>query len=169
MYLNGITLVSSVLNFEYIDFNRGNDLPYILFLPTYATTAQYHKKLSPELENMSAADLAKKAETFASGTYSYFLMKGDQASAELTYKVIDSINYFTGLSKNYIQHSNERISDIAFLKRSCGMKVKRWEDMIRAIPAKMPMMLAKAFLTTQAILLSVGFLMGYLTNMCAKN
>lgn len=116
MYLNGITLVSSVLNFQYIDFTRGNDLPYALFLPTYATTAQYHKKLSPELESMSAADLAKKAETFASGTYTYFLMKGDLASADLTNKVIDSLNYFTGIPKNYIKNCNERINDGRFLK-----------------------------------------------------
>jgi len=131
MYLNGITLVSSVLNFEYIDFNRGNDLPYILFLPTYATTAQYHKKLSADLENLSAVDLAKKAETFASGTYSYFLMKGDQASSELTNKVIDSLNYFTGLSKDYIRHSDERIRDHRFFKeilRDEGKTVGRYDS-----------------------------------------
>ncbi|HTB30545.1 MAG TPA: peptidase S10 [Bacteroidia bacterium] len=116
MYLNGITLVSSVLNFEYIDFNRGNDLPYALFLPTYATTAQFYNKLSPELQKISVSDLAKKVETFASGTYTYFLMKGDLASGDLTNKVIDSLSYFTGLSKNYIRNSNERIRDHRFFK-----------------------------------------------------
>ena len=116
MYLNGITLVSSVLNFEYIDFNRGNDLPYALFLPTYAATAQYHNKLSPDLEKINVADLSKKVEAFASGTYTYFLMQGDKASAELTNKVVDSLNYFTGLSKNYIRSSNERIRDHRFFK-----------------------------------------------------
>jgi len=116
MYLNGITLVSSVLNFQYIEFAKGNDLPYALYLPTYATTAQYHKKLSSDLENMSIADLAKKAKTFASGTYTYFLMKGDQAPADLTNKVIDSLSYFTGLSKSYIKNCNERIEDGRFFK-----------------------------------------------------
>jgi len=131
MYLNGITLVSSVLNFQYIDFAKGNDLPYSLFLPTYATTAQYHKKLLPELESMSISDLAKKAETFASGTYSYFLMKGDQASADLTNKVIDSLSYFTGLSKNYIKNCNERIDDGRFFKellRDEGKTIGRYDS-----------------------------------------
>lgn len=116
MYLNGITLVSSVLNFQYIDFNRGNDLPYTLFLPTYAATAQYHKKLSPELQAMSVEQLSKKVEAFASGTYTLFLMQGDKASADLTNKVIDSLSYFTGLSKSYIRASNERIRDHRFLR-----------------------------------------------------
>ncbi len=116
MYLNGITLVSSVLNFQYIDFNRGNDLPYALFLPTYAATAQYHKKLAPELEALNVEQLAKKVETFASGTYTLFLMQGDKASADLTNKVIDSLSYFTGLSKNYVKGSNERIRDHRFFK-----------------------------------------------------
>ncbi|HVA98876.1 MAG TPA: peptidase S10 [Bacteroidia bacterium] len=116
MYLNGITLISSVLNFEYIDFTRGNDLPYALFLPTYATTAQFHKKLSPELESMSVSDLAKKVETFAAGTYTYFLMKGDHASEQLTNEVIDSINYFTSIPKQYIKNANERITDWRYFK-----------------------------------------------------
>ncbi len=45
IYLNGITLISSVLNFETISFAAGNDLPYILYLPSYTATAWYHKKL----------------------------------------------------------------------------------------------------------------------------
>jgi carboxypeptidase C (cathepsin A) len=44
---NGILLVSSILNFETARFTRGNDLPYSLFLPTYAATAWYHRKLPP--------------------------------------------------------------------------------------------------------------------------
>ena len=47
--LNGIVLISAVLNFGTISFDRGNDLPYILFLPTYTATAWYHKKLPPDL------------------------------------------------------------------------------------------------------------------------
>ena len=131
MFINGITLVSSVLNFQYIDFNRGNDLPFILFLPTYATTAQYHKKLSPELEALSAEQLGKKAEIFASGTYAYFLLQGDRASAQLTNTVIDSLNYFTGLSKTYIRNTNERIAAHRFFKevlRDEGKTVGRYDS-----------------------------------------
>ncbi len=37
--LNGIILVSSVLNFETLEFTKGNDLPYVLYLPSYTKTA----------------------------------------------------------------------------------------------------------------------------------
>lgn len=45
MNVNGIMLVSTVLNFETLDTRPGNDLAYILFLPTYTATAWFHKKL----------------------------------------------------------------------------------------------------------------------------
>ncbi len=45
---NGIVLISTIMNFETADFAPGNDLPYVMFLPSYAATAWYHKKLSPE-------------------------------------------------------------------------------------------------------------------------
>jgi carboxypeptidase C (cathepsin A) len=45
IFLNGITLISSILNFETASFAVGNDLSYILFLPSYTATAWYHKKL----------------------------------------------------------------------------------------------------------------------------
>ena len=52
MYLNGIMLISSILNFQTADFHTGNDLPYILFLPTYAATAWYHHRLNDELKRI---------------------------------------------------------------------------------------------------------------------
>jgi carboxypeptidase C (cathepsin A) len=50
MYLNGIMLVSSILNFQTARFEPANDLPYILFLPTYTATAWYHKLLGGKLQ-----------------------------------------------------------------------------------------------------------------------
>src|SRR5580765_1575563 len=35
LYLNGIILISSILNFQTAEFDTGNDLPYVLYLPTY--------------------------------------------------------------------------------------------------------------------------------------
>jgi carboxypeptidase C (cathepsin A) len=131
IYLNGITLISSVLNFQLIDFKNGNEMPYIYFLPTYANTAQYFHKLSPDLQALNVADLTKKAETFANGTYSTFLSEGDAASPQLANLVIDSINYFTGIPKDYIRRSNERITDFRFFKeilRDEGKIVGRYDS-----------------------------------------
>lgn len=43
-------LISTVLNFQTIRFNDGNDLPYALYLPSYTATAWYHKKLPADLQ-----------------------------------------------------------------------------------------------------------------------
>ncbi|HVV72474.1 MAG TPA: peptidase S10, partial [Verrucomicrobiae bacterium] len=76
MNVNGIMLVSTVLNFQTLDFNAGNDLPYILYFPTYATTAWFHKRLPAELQNLPLSEIYTQAETFASGDYSAALFKG---------------------------------------------------------------------------------------------
>ena len=56
MYLNGIVLMSSVLDLGTISFLPGNDLPYVLYLPSYAATAWYHHRLAPDLQaNLAAA------------------------------------------------------------------------------------------------------------------
>src|SRR5262249_26492319 len=47
---NGIVLISTIMNFETTDFAAGNDMPYVLFLPSYAATAWYHKKLPSDLQ-----------------------------------------------------------------------------------------------------------------------
>src|SRR2546427_2341588 len=41
--LNGIVLISSVLDFETLLFSPGHDLSYVLYLPSYAATAVFHK------------------------------------------------------------------------------------------------------------------------------
>ena len=56
MYLNGIMLISAVLDFTTIDFNPNNELPFILFLPGYAATAWYHEDAEVA---QATADLAE--------------------------------------------------------------------------------------------------------------
>ena len=79
MYLNGVVLVSSILNFQTARFGKGNDLPFVLFLPTYSAIAWYHKKLGPEFPNLKS--LLPAVEKFAIGEYATALMKGDQLTA----------------------------------------------------------------------------------------
>ena len=64
LYLNGIALISSVLDFSTISFNDGNDLPYILYLPSETAAAWYHKKLPPDLQTDLKKALAE-SEHFA--------------------------------------------------------------------------------------------------------
>ena len=65
IYLNGISLISSVLNFETINFAPGHDLPYILFLPSYTAAAWYHKKLPADLQSGTLESAIEQARKFA--------------------------------------------------------------------------------------------------------
>ena len=112
--LNGITLISSVLNFETLGFARGNDLPYIAYLPTYAMTAQYHKKLPPDLEQMDGAKLLAEVLQWANTGYAEALQKGDRLSPDERRQVIERLARYTGLSPAIIDEYDLRISEQTF-------------------------------------------------------
>jgi carboxypeptidase C (cathepsin A) len=115
MYLSGIMLISAILNFQTARFEPGNDLPYILFLPTYASTAWYHKRLAPELQADLQSTL-RQVEEFARGEYTLALMKGASLPAEERAAIIQKLAYFTGLSEDYIDRTNLRIEIFRFTK-----------------------------------------------------
>lgn len=112
---NGIMLISSVLNFQTLEFTPGNDLPYILYLPSFATTAWYHKKLSPDLEQ-DQQKLRAEVEQWASTGYAEALMKGDRLAAEERNAAIDRLSRYTGLSKTYLDQANLRVDEPHFTK-----------------------------------------------------
>lgn len=115
MYLNGIMLISSILNFQTARFGPGNDLPYILFLPTYAATAWYHKRLSAELQADLQATL-RQVEAFARGAYTLALMQGDALPADERAEIVRQLAAFTGLDEDYIDRTDLRIEIFRFTK-----------------------------------------------------
>ncbi len=115
MFLNGILLVSCALDFAALDFHVGNDLPPILFLPTYAATAWYHRCLADDLQ----ADLARtlrEVEAFAEGEYAAALFKGSALGADERRRVAERVARYTGLSTEFVERSNLRIEDSRFFK-----------------------------------------------------
>ncbi len=113
MFLNGLILISAVLDFATIDFNLNNDLPYILFVPAYAATAWYHKKLS---FNAPLKQVAQEAREFAWGEYAAALLKGDALSPEERAHVAEKLSRYTGVSREFIERSNLRILDMHYFK-----------------------------------------------------
>jgi len=114
LYLNGIVLISSVLSFQAIDFGAGNDQPYPLFLPSYASAAWYHKKLSADLQQLSLPDLLSKVEQFAENDYERALSQGDRLSSEEKNAVATQLARFTGLSQQRYLQLSLRESDSLF-------------------------------------------------------
>ena len=116
MYLNGIVLVSSVLDFQTIMFPPGNNISYVLFLPHYTATAWYHKRLEPKLQGKALKDVLKEAEDFALNEYSVALLKGNRLGKEEAERVADKLAAYTGLSREYVKQSNMRIRHDRFVK-----------------------------------------------------
>src|SRR2546428_2691628 len=113
--LNGIVLVSSVLDFQTLSPAPGNDLPYAALLPTYAATAWYHKKLPPDLQG----DLKKtvdEARRFAFGEYMQALIKGNSLTDAERKATAKKVARFTGLSTDFVEHANLRVNAARFRK-----------------------------------------------------
>jgi carboxypeptidase C (cathepsin A) len=127
IYLNGIFLISSVLNFGTNDYYIGNDLPRALYIPSYTAAAWYHKKLAPELQSDLNKTL-KESEAFAIGTYASALLKGGWLTDSEKEAVADKMSYYTGLSKEFILRCNLRVEENRFykeLRRKDGLTIGR--------------------------------------------
>jgi carboxypeptidase C (cathepsin A) len=121
MNLSGLILISAVLNFQTLQFEPGNDLPYILYLPPYTAAAWYHKKLASPLQ----ADLRKtlkEAEEFAVTDYLAALTKGDALSPADRQRITERLSDYTGLSKEFLRESKLRVNSQRFAKELLRME-----------------------------------------------
>jgi carboxypeptidase C (cathepsin A) len=126
MYLNGIVMVSSVLDLGTISFYPGQDLAYILYLPSYAATAWFHKTLKDRPDSLNA--FLNEARKFARGEYADALMKGDALTAAEKSDIARKVSRFTGLSEDYLVKANLRVRLFQFmqeLQRNRGLTTGR--------------------------------------------
>lgn len=114
-YINGVILISTVLNFQSLEFNPGNDLSYLLFLPSYTATAWYHKKLSADLQ-VNLLKAIQASRDFVTNDYSLALFKGDLLTPLERQRTVAKLSELTGLSSEYIDGANLRIDMMRFVK-----------------------------------------------------
>jgi carboxypeptidase C (cathepsin A) len=110
MYFNGLMLISAVLEFATLDFAPGNDLPYALFLPSYAAAAHYHGLLG----DRELTEVLAEAERYAAGRYPNALAQGNRLPDDYRAEVIAKLAALTGLSEDYIDRVNLRIEHTRF-------------------------------------------------------
>jgi carboxypeptidase C (cathepsin A) len=135
--LNGVVLVSSVLNFETLNFAIGNDLPYILYLPSYTVAAWYHKKLPADLQQKDLATVLGEAEQYAAGPYTLALGEGDSLTPQERDELISQVVRYTGLDRTIVDVNNARISEEVFtheLLRNQKLQVGRLDSRFTASP-----------------------------------
>lgn len=130
IYINGILLISPVLNFGTNDYYVGNDLPRALYVPSYTAAAWYHKKLAPALQ----ADLQKalkESEAFALNEYAPALLKGGWLSEAEKNNMAEKLSYYTGLEKDLLLRANLRLEENRFykeLRRKDGLTIGRLDS-----------------------------------------
>lgn len=115
LYLDGIILLSSILDFQTLCCNGKNDLPYILSLPSYTVAALYHDKISLP-PGKSQEQLLKEVEDFALGEYATALLQGNLLPAKRRQAIAEKLSNYIGLSQQYIENANLRISYRRFSK-----------------------------------------------------
>ncbi|MFC7612944.1 S10 family peptidase [Actinokineospora soli] len=110
MYLNGLMLISSVLDFRTLSFDEGNDLPYALFLPSYAAIAHHHGLHG----DRALADVLAEAEEFAAKDYQWALAQGARLSTEERAAAVAKVAALTGLTEDYVDRVDLRIEHMRF-------------------------------------------------------
>jgi carboxypeptidase C (cathepsin A) len=110
MYFNGLILISTAMDFNALDFSEGNELPYALFVPTYAAIAHYHGLHG----DRSLSDVLAEATAFAERDYVWALVQGNRLSPSDRQSIVDRLASITGLSPDYIDRVNLRIEHIRF-------------------------------------------------------
>ncbi|MEZ6072509.1 MAG: peptidase S10 [Pirellulales bacterium] len=136
MYLNGIVMISPVVDFSTIRFANNNDLPYILFLPSYTATAWYHEQLPTELQSLPLEEVVARAEKFAYGPYARGLLFGASLPEEKYDEVVAKFAKLTGLSEEYVRDSKLRIKMWNFgkeLLRDEGVTIGRFDSRFKGI------------------------------------
>jgi len=105
---NGVTLLSMAVDFQTLEWNKSNDLPYALLLPTFNMIAGYHHKLPADLSQ----DMTKTRQDvvrWAMSDYLLALSKGDAMMPEERRKIVEQLARYTGLRPEVVENNNLRI------------------------------------------------------------
>jgi carboxypeptidase C (cathepsin A) len=122
--LNGLILISTILDFAGREPTPGNELAYIVTLPNMAAAAYYHGKV----EAPSVEAIAEEARRFAIGPFASALLKGQDLPQAEREAVRRELSRLTGLSEEYLEQANLRVTDQRFYKellRDRGLTIGR--------------------------------------------
>ena len=114
IYLDGVIIVSGLMNWQNIDFSPGNDIAFCLGLPAFADTAWYYKKDAPEYQQGDVTKARQDAEEFAMKDYLLALGKGDQLPDADRQQIANRLSQLIGLPADYILRHHLRVSDDDF-------------------------------------------------------
>ena len=92
MSLNGVVMLSTLLDFSTLDPSEGNDLAYLVYLPSLTGVAHFHKKIEGDRDA-----LVKECTEFAFGDYAAALLKGHDLDPQVKITIADKLARLTGI------------------------------------------------------------------------
>jgi carboxypeptidase C (cathepsin A) len=113
--MNGVILISSILDFHTASFVKGSNAPYVGFFPTYAAAAWFHNKVNPKPASLEA--FMDEVRAFAVNEYSVALLKGSRLQGQERADIVKKISRYTGLSETYVEQTDLRINALRFMKQ----------------------------------------------------
>jgi carboxypeptidase C (cathepsin A) len=127
--LNGILLISTILDFGAQAEVPGNEMPYVLALPSMAAAAWYHNKVADRPADLAA--FVAEARAFAAGDYMTALLKGSRLQGEERADIRRRLARFSGLGEAYLDQADLRVTTGRFYKellRDRGLTVGRLDS-----------------------------------------
>lgn len=125
MSLNGVILLSSLLDFSTLQSAQGNDLAYMVYLPAFTGTAHFHKKIEGDRDT-----LLKEATEFAFGDYAAALLKGETLEVTIREEIAAKLERFSGIAAGKWLERDLRMGSSFFraeLLRNEGKVVGRFD------------------------------------------
>lgn len=107
--LNGVILVSAVLNFQTLRSSVGNDLPHLLYVPAFAATARFHKQLADQYTIMPMRQFMDEVERWVVQEFTPAMMMGDALPEDRRRAIARQLAAYTGLTSAYVEHTNLRL------------------------------------------------------------
>ena len=124
--LNGIILISTVLDFGLGSEAPGNEMVHVTNLPSMAATALYHGKVANPPASVEA--FVEEARQWAIGPYLTALAKGQKLTGAERAEIRTRLSRYTGLSEDYLEKADLRVTPGRFYKellRDRGLTVGR--------------------------------------------
>jgi carboxypeptidase C (cathepsin A) len=112
---NGVTLLSMAVDFQTLEWNKSNDLPYTLLVPTFNMIAAYHHKVPADL-SADPEKMRQEVVRWATNDYALALGKADAMTPEERRKIVEQLARYIGLRPEVIETNNLRIDVPTFTR-----------------------------------------------------
>ena len=137
--LNGVILVSAILDFQTARFAPGNDTPHIAFFPTWAATAWHHGLVDEARWNNDFEGFVQDARDFATNTMAPALLQGDLLPEAEMRNVATEMSARIGVSAEWVMLAKLRVDATRYRKellRTQGYTVGRFDSRYRGVDSE---------------------------------